>query len=397
VSQTNPAELFALKVVTSLREGSFVRLVLSKPAVPDGVQRILGRAIRLRGAIHLSLTFRHKTQDHTENLAVAEVATRLQQLLSHDFGSALLGTTTRDWQFISAESGVPRLVDHKPAIKKTPSREHDRKKSSWLDQQSRDWLTGLGVLDREGRLRASMADKHRQIDRYLEIFSHLAEDCGWRECASGAKPVQCADMGCGKGYLTFGLWHLFHRVWQQPVKIIGVESRANLVAETNRLAEQIRAEGLEFRQGEILNLELPALDVLIALHACNTATDDALRRGVELGAKLIVVSPCCYQEVRPQLGHPEPLASVLKHGLMAERLAEWATDGLRALFLEWAGYRTKMIEFIGSEHTPKNLMIAAIKAGDAFASDAARKRILELKHFLGIQRHALDGLLERTA
>jgi hypothetical protein len=200
-------------------------------------------------------------------------------------------------------------------------------------------------------------------------------------------------MGCGKGYLTFGLWHLFARVWNQPVRVTGVETRAELVTTTNQLAQQIRAEGLKFVRGEIASAQLEAVDGLIALHACNTATDDAIRRGIELGAKLIVVAPCCHQEARPQLGTPEPLAAVLQHGLMAERMAEWATDGLRALFLEWAGYRTKVMEFVGSEHTPKNLMIAAVREREAFADPPARDRIVALKTFLGIERHALDSLL----
>ena len=207
-------------------------------------------------------------------------------------------------------------------------------------------------------------------------------------------PLRFADMGCGKGYLTFGLWHLIQRVWSQPVKVTGVESRADLVATTNRLAKLIKADGLEFVSGTIESAKLPRVDGLIALHACNTATDDAIKRGIELGAKLVVVAPCCHKEVRPQLGKPEPLTATLSHGLMEERMAEWVTDGLRALFLEWAGYRTKVMEFVGSEHTPKNLMIAAVREGEPFTDAKAAKRIVELKSFFGIKQHALDSLLQ---
>jgi len=199
--------------------------------------------------------------------------------------------------------------------------------------------------------------------------------------------------GLRQGYLTFGAWHLFRRVWQQPARVIGVETREDLVSTTNRLAQQIKAEGLEFVRGTIESVKLPPVDALIALHACNTATDDAVRRGIELGAKLIIVAPCCHKEIRPQLGKPEPFASVLRHGVMEERLAEWVTDGLRALFLEWAGYRTKVMEFVASEHTPKNLMIAAVREREPFADVAVRTRIEELKKFFGIERHALDALL----
>jgi hypothetical protein len=200
-------------------------------------------------------------------------------------------------------------------------------------------------------------------------------------------------MGCGKGYLTFGLWHLFARVWKRPARVIGVEVREELVNSTTALTRAIGANGLTFVAGTIENTALPSVDALIALHACNTGTDDAIRRGIELAARLIVVAPCCHQELRPQLGRPAPFAPVLAHGIMAERMAEWATDGLRSLFLEWAGYRTKMIEFVSTEHTPKNLMIAAVRDGKPFTSPAARDRVEQFKGFFGIKHHALDSLL----
>ena len=394
MSKPEPAEIFAQKTVASLTDGSFVRLVLSKPVNFELPQKIFGRAVKLRGAIHLSLTLRHPTRDLTQNLTVPEVTAWLGEQIGKNFRSAMLGTTTRDWQFISKESGAARLIDHRPLDKNAPPREHDQKHAGLLDASAKDWLAGLGILDPDGKVRASMADKHRQINHYLEIVSHLVRECGWVGAVQAGSPLHLADMGCGKGYLTFGLWHLFARVWKQPVQVTGVETRTDLVATTNRLAQQIHAEGLNFISGEIASAKLPRVAALIALHACNTATDDAIRRGIELGAKLIVVAPCCHKEVRPQLGKPEPLAPVLQHGIMAERMAEWATDGLRALFLEWAGYRTKLMEFVGGEHTPKNLMIAAVREREPFKDETVRAQILELKTFLGIAQHALDPLLK---
>lgn len=420
-----PAEQICTKLAESLTKGTFARLVLSAPVAPgDTPQKILGRFIMLKGVPHLSLTLRHPTRDVTKNLPVAEGAAWLREQLDRQFRSALLCTTARDWQFISNEAGEARLIDHQPSAKKTPSREHDQRHAGILDASARDWLQGLDVLDVAGKVRVSMADKHRQINHYLEILSHLAKECGWigapasdpartgnEDEPNRSSALHLADMGCGKGYLTFGAWHLFHRVWKQPVRVIGVETRAELVATTNKLAQQIGAEGLEFVSGTIESARLPRVDALIALHACNTATDDAIRRGIELGAKLIVVAPCCHKELRPQFGKPRregpqecneplglrgkpaPLAPVLRHGVMEERMAEWVTDGLRALFLEWAGYRTKVMEFVASEHTPKNLMIAAVREREAFTDDAARKRIEELKAFFGVERHALDPLL----
>jgi len=319
----------------------------------------------------LSLTYRYPTQDVTRNLPVNGATDWVREQITRHFRSALLGTTRRDWQL--TPNG---LVSHKPSATATPPRSHDLPKQTLLDESAHDWLDGLGVL------RPAMADKRRQIDRYLEILSHLAADCGW----SGDVPLTIADMGCGKGYLTFGAWHLFCRIRGWPVRIIGVEARPELVGTTNKLARQIGAEGLEFVAGTIESVTLPPLDALIALHACDTATDNAIRRGIALSAKLIVVAPCCHKEVRPQLAHPEPLAPVLAHGIMAERMAEWATDGLRALHLEAAGYQTKVFEFVASEHTPKNLMIAAIRTGQP----TGRDQLERFREFFGIRHHALD-------
>jgi len=344
------------KLAASLADGSFVRLVLSHPAGGD-VEKIIGRLVALKTGPHLSLTYRHPTRDVTQNLPVAAAPAWLREQVPRQFRSALLGTTRADWQL-----HADRLIRHKPAITEPPARNHDRVRPSVLGNAT--WLP-------------ADADKRRQIDRYAEIFSHLAQACSWPE-----RPV-IADMGCGKGYLTFAVWHLLR---DRGARVIGVEQRPELVAAANRLARQIDATGLEFVTGTIASVELPALHGLIALHACDTATDDALRRGIEMKAQLIIVAPCCHKEIRPQLGQPEPLAPVLAHGLMAERMAEWVTDGLRALALETAGYRVKMIEFVASEHTPKNLMIAAIRTG----RPGPRERVEALKRFFGIQHHALD-------
>ena len=416
-----PIEQLSENLAASLADGTFVRLVLSAPAgEPGAPQKVFGRCVVLKGEPHLSLTLRHATRDETKNLPASEGGGWLRAQLARSFRSALLCTTARDWQFISNENGAARLIDHKPSTKQAPSREHDRKHAGVLDASARDWLQGLGVLDRDGKLRASMAGKHRQINRYLEILSHLAKECGWASVSEGRvtrvpdsesrnkdrdscnlslrteRVLTLADMGCGKGYLTFGAWHLFRRIGRRRVRMIGVEARDELIAATNQLARQIKADGLEFVSGTIESARLPSVDALIALHACDTATDDAIRRGIELGAKLIVVAPCCHKELRPQLSKPEPLAPVLHHGLMEERMAEWLTDGLRALFLEWAGYRTKVFEFVASEHTPKNLMITAVREREPFVDAGAKKRIEELNAFFGVKQHALDSLLAAT-
>ncbi|MEI6085321.1 MAG: SAM-dependent methyltransferase [Verrucomicrobiota bacterium] len=362
-----PIEQFVEHTRASLAAGTFVRLTLTRPVGQAGLEKLLARPVDLKGQPHLSLTLRYPTRDETQNIPVEATGDWLREQLAGKFRGALLGTTTRDWQWTGK-----RLIEHKPVATAPPGRGHDRPKAGHLDESAQAWLTGLGVLNTDGSVRPSMADKFAQMNRYLEIVAPLAKEAG-----------TIVDMGCGKGYLTFALWHALR------VKVIGVEQRPELVTAANTLARQIGATGLEFSAGTITSAEVPTADALIALHACNTATDDAIRRGVKMGAKLIVVAPCCHQEVRPQLGKPEPLTEVLKHGLMSERMAEWATDGLRVLFLEWAGYRTKVIEFVDSGHTPKNLMIVGIRDGKPLAT---RAKIEQFKKFFGIQHHALDDL-----
>ena len=389
-----PAEQFTDRLSESSTDGTFVRLVLSRPNRPaDSPEKVLARCVSLKGSQNLSLTFRYPTKDITKNMPLAAGIEWVKKQIGREFRSALLCTTQRDWQLAVSKPGQGRLVAHKPSIKQAPSRDHDQSRREILDPSAQDWLHGLGVTDASGKVRERMADKHRQINRYLEILTHLAADCGWRSGAPLERALTIADMGSGKGYLTFGVWHLFRRAWGMPIRVIGVEAREELTNATAQLALGMKAEGLEFIAGTIDSVMLPPVDALIALHACDTATDHAIRRGIDLNARLILVAPCCHKEVRPQIGHPPPLAPVLRHGVMEERMAEWATDGLRALFLEWAGYHTKIFEFISTEHTAKNLMISAVRDAAPFTDASARERIAEWKSFFGIKQHALDSLL----
>jgi len=436
MTRLSPTEAFLAQLRLSLAEDTFVGLQLSGAVSTEpGLERMEVRLIHLKGAPHLSFTTHqilsrsgsstHPTHKRsipaasrdpfsrqerrvsgspkrervvTKNLSVEEGLKRIGNQLAGGCRSVLLRTSRRDWQLHCPTKGRAKLVGHKPGQSSPPSRAHDQPKSTLLGDPAGDWLQALGILDAAGRPKPSMADKHRQINRYTEILHHLARDCGWADAGKpGSGLLRVADVGCGKGYLTFAAWHLFHRRLHRPVSVMGVETRPELVGGANGLARQIQAEGLEFIPGEIASVRLPQLDGLIALHACNTATDDAIRRGIELNARLIVVAPCCHQALRPELGSPELFASLLRHGLFKERLAEWLTDGLRTLFLEWAGYQTKVIEFVASEHTPKNLMIAGVRKHKPFAANATKERILELKRFFGIQHHALDDLLNPGA
>ncbi|MFI5358113.1 MAG: class I SAM-dependent methyltransferase, partial [Opitutales bacterium] len=246
-------------------------------------------------------------------------------------------------------------------------------------------LRALGVTNDRGQPRADMAPKFRQIQKFTELIAQLADEAA----LPADRPWEIADMGCGKGYLTFAVAALLG----DRARVRGLERRADLVALDNQVARQCGCANLTFAVGEIGTSTAAPLDLLIALHACDTATDDALAQGIASGARLLVVSPCCQKELRPQLTAPPVLAPALQHGIFQERQAEFVTDALRALLLGWAGFRTKVFEFISTEHTAKNIMIAAIRA-HAPGDPERATQLREFARFYGIRTQRLATLLD---
>jgi SAM-dependent methyltransferase len=386
---------FLQHLAASCTDDTFVRLSLSSPTRHDApVQRILARLIDLHDVLHLSFTLKEERRDTTQNVPLPDAFAWVERKLGREFRGAMLATTTGDWQLQLPEGKDARLIRHKPAATSAPLRSHDGQKPTFLGAAALPWLRGLGIVDQDGRPRKNLADKRVQIDRYVEILAHLARDCGFDAPDAANTPLHVVDVGCGKGHLTFAAWHLCKHVLHRMPRVVGVERRDELVANAGELAGELAPGELSFVCSDIEQVALDQVDVLVALHACNTATDHAIRRGVAAQARLIVVAPCCHQEVRPQLGSPAPLDAVLRHGLFAERMAEWVTDGLRMLVLEAAGYRTKVIEFVGGEHTAKNVMLAAVRADTPAADRAATRRAIDsFRAYFGIGTHALDPLL----
>lgn len=379
-------ENFIDQLRASVTDGTFVKLTLGKPRGADATLRnLLVRPVILRGAPHLSFVWRHERQDVTKNHLVADGLAALTHLIGTEFYSAHLFTTTRLAQLEFNKKGEPRLT-YGPATAEKVEVAHDRAKSRLLPAESQSWLEKLGVTNAQGTVREGLADKHRQIHKFVEILSHLAAEAN----LPTHRAIEIADMGCGKGYLTFATHDYFNLVAARPARVQGIESRAELVTLCNQIATDTGRTNLRFVPGNIESAALPALDVLIALHACDTATDDALAKGAQAGAALLVVSPCCQKEIRPQLRPAPVLAPALRHGIFQERQAEFVTDALRALLLEWAGYDTKVFEFISTEHTARNLMITAIKrASGAARTEEAAAKTREFAAFYGIKTHAL--------
>jgi len=279
--------------------------------------------------------------------------------------------------------------------------EHDRTKNVPFDPGER-FLQRLDVTNEQGKPRAGMASKLRQCQKFVEILTALVEG----QTADGrSRKIEVVDMGCGRGYLTFALHHhlasTFNSVWSK-----GIDVRPKLVKEVSKIAESLGSpfDKLHFEEGTIeailesgnscFNCDDPdSIRVLIALHACDTATDDALWAGISSHASTIVVAPCCHRQVRPQLDKHATKAhvmwDVLRHNIYKERMAETLTDSLRALLLELAGYRVQVFEFIGGEHTAKNVMITAVKSDKHVGVEGLRIRIQQLSQMNGISSQKL--------
>ncbi len=462
----------------ALEQAMLVKLTLGKPrpGAPDpSLRNVFARPVLLKAGPHISLLYRHATRDITKNLSPAEAEATLLALLEEAFLDAHLFTPLHGAQLEqSADAARPARLRVKTAASAPPlaPATHDRGKARVIAPEA-PWLRALGVTNERGQPREGMSHKFRQIEKFAELLRSLlgeaglstrdqtppaprldpgpgvppiglhrgvsypppadaqgVEGAGLNLCPPSSlrptAPLRLADMGAGKGYLTFALADLLG----EGAEIVGIERRADLVATCNHVAADCGfAPRLRFIEGDIpappaphpggsgighWSLDIghfsassavadggkaapaPALDALIALHACDTATDDALAAGHAAGARLLVVSPCCQKELRPRLTAPPVLADALRHGIFHERQAEFVTDALRAQLLECAGYRTKVFEFVSTEHTAKNLMIAAIRPaslaarGAEFSPDSSTlARVRAFAAFYGIREQRL--------
>ena len=386
----SPRSRFLAKLDASLRAGAFVKLTLSEyRGAETGLRNVYARAVELRDGAHVSLVWRYATRDVTKNVPLGEATATLGRLLGADFGRAHLFTTTGDWQLQCDAGGEGKLKASRPAFAVAPVPAHDQKKRAPLAVGDAPFLRALGVTSAAGEARPGMADKLRQIQRFVEILGHLVDDSPLRD----RRELRVLDMGAGKGYLTFATAAYF-RDRGVDAQVTGVEARADLVELTNGVASETGFPHLHFERGAIGDFAAEgAVDLLIALHACDTATDDALHHGIRAGASLILAAPCCHKEIRAQLQPPPVLRDVLRHGILAEREAEIATDGIRALLLEIHGYKASVFEFISTEHTGKNLMIAAHKRTQPHDPAPLRERLHALLAFYGVREQRLARLL----
>lgn len=375
----------------SLAQDTFVKLSLGtyRGAEPDLV-KVIARPVILKKERRLSCLYHYRTRDITRNEDPATGVDTLGGLLAREFKTAQLFTLTGDWQLRIDRQGEARLTEGKPTQSAPPPVAHDRQKRRALDS-GYPFLKDLGLIDPRGQILPSMSHKWKQINKFLEIFGHAFEDSDLKNRTR----LRVVDFGAGKGYLTFAIYHWLRDTAGIEATVTGVELREDLVRFCNDVAGRRGCAGLEFRQGSLQDAAPGETDVLIALHACDTATDLALYLGIRARAEVLLCAPCCHKQLRPQMKAPDILRPLLRFGVHMGQEADMVTDGLRALLLEAAGYRVNVFEFISLEHTDKNKMIAAVKtAVPGVHVDRIRAQISALKAFYGIRHQELETLMQ---
>ncbi len=424
-----PAEVeqFIHRLRHSLADDSFVQLTLGRPhGAEPSLDKLLARRVVLRGVGHLSLVWRHRTKDITKNLPLLDAMQEISRLVQQQFAHAHLVTRGHDTQLALGKKGqwglrigklaarpptdgtppthaagdaqhadTPASAAPPPAQPTEPTAQ-DRRKQHALALHT-PFLAELGITDAQHRLVPAMARKWRQINKFVEVLAHAI---GQSPLAGRdpALPVRVLDFGAGKGYLTFAVQHQLQAAGRVP-EITGIELRDDLTTLCNAVVARLGLAGLRFETGDVgqqAGAPTASTDIMIALHACDTATDVAMHRGVRAGAAIILCSPCCHKELRPQMTAPPLLQPMLRHGIHMTEQAEMLTDALRALLLQAEGYDAQVFEFISPEHTGKNKMVLAVRRAappTAAQRSALWAKVADLKAYYGVSAQTLDRLL----
>ena len=385
--------IFTTKVIESLNDETFVKLALGNyKGNEEGLKQLYLKPVVIKNKQMLAFNYRYKTRDIFKNHAKEEGISLIEDYISKDFNVATLFTTNEEHILEKSAKGVFRLRTNALAQKKEVNLNHNKEKKRLILAKNNVYLQELGLTGTDGVVFKNGQDKYKQINQYIEILSSLI-----KEFPAGTIS-NVVDMGSGKGYLTFALYdYLLNH--QQKANVVGVEFRKDMVDLCNAIAKKANFDQLSFVEGTIDSYNNDKINLLIALHACDTATDDAIYKGIKANAELIVVAPCCHKQIRREIEKNKAqndLNFLTKHGIFLERQAEMVTDGLRALILEYFGYRTKVFEFVSDVHTPKNVLVVGIKTKDQSSKTKADilQKIKNTKTYFGIGYHHLERLLE---
>ncbi|MEU4191228.1 SAM-dependent methyltransferase [Kribbella sp. NPDC026611] len=359
----------ALEVVRSalLNQGALVRALASgrrRGAEAPPYLRVEVRYVDLKGERHLQITEFDERQAHTRNVASTDVPKAVDELLDLPYGTWHVETTSETLRLRYTKKGKELL--HRQDAEREQLTSHDRVKQRVLDPAA-PFLVELGISDHQGRVKPSRQAKYKQIEEFCKLLAPAVEEAIAAGRITTSHPLQVVDLGCGNAYLTLAAYHLLTAAGYD-VRMTGVDHNPAARKRNTRVVEALGwQEHLEFVDATIQDAELDVRpDVVLALHACDTATDDALARAVGWDASLVLAAPCCHHDIQKQLKRvtpPAPYALMTRYGIVRERFADVLTDSLRAAVLRQVGYRVEVVQFVDSQHTPRNLLLRAARTG----------------------------------
>lgn len=379
-------------------EGKLLRKELQKISLGNyrgeeaNLKNIYIKPVLIKQDLMLSFVYRYQTKDITKNYSIEDSIKELEKLVDfRGFRQVNVQNLSENLVFQMNKKGEWRLQKEKVEQRKEQSLSHDKIKDRKIADSSKAYLHQLNLTNGEGKVFKNAQDKWKQINHYIELLSSSLAGLPSKE------KLKVVDMGAGKGYLTFALYDYLRNSLGKQVEVVGIEYRKDLVDFCNQVAQDSGFDALRFEEGSIEDYQSSeAIDVLIALHACDTATDDAIFKGIQNDAELIVVAPCCHKQVRRELEAVKAkndLDFMTQYGIFLERLAEMLTDSIRALILEYYGYEMRVMQFISDQHTPKNVMLVGSKRKvDPKKQVDILEKIKSLKAYFGINYQHLERL-----
>lgn len=346
------------EILVSCLNEELVKIIISNPRKKDGMLKIQIRPVMVRGKLVFQASEYYEKKVYHHNLSAVEMTERILQWMESMKQMEVLHKDENIYVLISKKGKITVKKAKGEAAGRKTDLSHDRSKKYILDPALKiPFLMDLGVQTQDGKIVHAKYDKFRQINRFLEFIQDIVPEL------PKDREIVILDFGCGKSYLTFAMYYYLHELLKYDIRIIGLDLKQEVIENCSQLACKYGYEKLEFLMGDIADYQGgQQVDMVVTLHACDTATDFALDKAVKWDAKVILSVPCCQHELNSQI-HNELMEPVLKYGLLKERMAALLTDGLRAGLLEEAGYQVQILEFIDMEHTPKNLLIRAVKDG----------------------------------
>lgn len=372
------------RLLTEILNIDFIRAVISNPRDKTGIIKVKVRPLEKKGELFFQLESFTRTQAFHENLAGEDACRKLAEYMGK-FRQMQIDTVQEECMVLVSKKGKVTIKRRQRQNAAAPAdRSHNRKKRHILKEGIPvPFLKDLGIMTEDGKVVRTKTDKFRQINRFLEFIEDILPRL------DNGRELTILDFGCGKSYLTFAMYYYLHDLRGYDIRIIGLDLKKDVIAHCGKLAKEYGYEKLTFLEGDIADYDgVDRVDMVVTLHACDTATDYALAKAVGWGAEVILSVPCCQHELNARFsdnGEPTDcgacLAPVMEYGLLRERFAALATDGLRAKYLESVGYETQVLEFIDMEHTPKNILIRAVKSGKE--NPKAAEEIKKCIQFLG--------------